>query len=772
MTDYKTPDPFASNAEKTSEQYGLQYARFIESEWISSGKINKRNQKFRELEAFKNNDVDTEQYKHMLGMCEKRIWTGMNWKFTPIAPKFVNVIKDGFATDLFKIQTKAVDAISAKERDTYKKRLESDMLTAEFTKQISMITGTNYAPEYTPESEEELDMHMQLKYKQPREIASELIINRILDYNDWNETKNKIAEDLIVKGMAAVRITPDKDYGVDINRSIPENIVYSYDTRSSRNKKGCFYFGEVKKYTPGEILRMSGGTITKQQIAANSGQATSATGEDDHLVDVLWFCFKTTLSKKEKTKNTEPAGTYDIWFEGYHITGSQLTWGYRIMQDMIRPSNDMTKTLPPFVVYQLSVPSVVENIMPFCEDAHIAVLKLRHLVLRARPKGYIIDIDVINNIDIGAGGVMKPIEVINIFNQTGDLLMSSRGFDENEKDFRTPIREINSSLGVDLGQLISVYNNAINMCYEVSGLNRVRDGSAPLVGASVGGQQIALSMSNTATKHILNALLTIEKDVAEISLNRSQQLAIYGDTFADEIMESFIDKQDKVRDELFSSHKYRFDVVVEIAPDQNERQDMDANINNALQSGQIQLTDAIDIKNIHNIKLANEYLKILMRKRSAEKQRNDKTLVRERENARAQAEIAIQQVKIQAAQQEINVIQTKAQAEIAVNNANIEKTTEANLIIMRQKHIYEMGIEQTKVKAGTELNKFKEESKDNRSRQQANQQSELIFQRQNATSPTKFDNPPAYPDSDTQTIYPNETNQQYGPQETTIQPTF
>lgn len=758
MPNYKYPDPLAAYTEKIKNKYGLAYARFIEQEWISNGRHAKNSAKYTILEAFKNNEIDEEKYKHMLGMCDERIWTGMNWSFTPIAPKFVNVIKDGFPLDLFQIQTEATDTRSQQERKKFRKKLENDMLAAGFDAQISMATGANYIQNYTPESREEIDIYMQLKYKQPREIAAELIVDKILRYNNWEETQNTIIEDLITDGIGIAKVIPDKNYGILIDRVDPKNFIYSYDTKSTRTKKGSFYFGEVKKYTPEEILRISNGEISKEDIRKNIfPNATSYDNIDENqLLPVLHFCFKTTIDETYKRKRNklirkEPGyklppeaqksrivkGSYEVWFEGYYITGTELIWGYKIMDDMVRPPHSVAKTRPPYIVYELSVPSVIANIMPFCEDAHIAILKLRHLILNAKPKGYIIDIDAITDIDLG-GGVLNQAEILKIYDQTGKLLVSSHNFDETDKDYSQVIRDINTTLGTDLGQLINVYNNAINMCYEVSGLNRVRDGSAPINGALVGTQQIALSMSNTATKHILNGILNITKGVSETAVCRSQQQAMYSEPLADEIMETFESEEKNVREEQDKSHNYRFAITINVAPNQEEKQLLEANINTALQSGQILLSDAIDIRTIKNLKLANEYLKLLIKKRQKQKEYNDKIMIREKEMASAQADLIREQAKQQTLQISLQAEQMKAQAEIAVNNAKIEKEVEGKLILMREQHKYNMQLKGMEYQTNAEINKFKEDAKDNRTKIQADQQSRMIFQRQNATPPENF----------------------------------
>ena len=270
MANYRYPNPLADYEEKLTEKYGLDYAKFIEQEWISNGRHSKKTAKYQLLEAFKNNEIDEEKYKHMLGMCEDRIWTGMNWAFTPIAPKFVNVIKDGFPTDLFEIRAKAVDTRSQKERKKYREHLENNMLAAEFDRQLSLSTGTDYTNKYVPESKEEIDIHMQLKYRQPRETASELIINKILQYNGWSETQNKIIEDLITDGIGITKIIPDKDYGIITDRVDPKDFILLRH-QIVKNKKRSILLWRNKKIH-------SGRNITPQQWENNQRRHTEKHG--------------------------------------------------------------------------------------------------------------------------------------------------------------------------------------------------------------------------------------------------------------------------------------------------------------------------------------------------------------------------------------------------------------------------------------------------------------------------------------------------------------
>lgn len=752
------PNPFASNEEKNSKTYGLEYARYIESEWLTNGEYASRKRKFEELEALRNNEVDIDKFKAMLNIPKDKAYVSLNWEFTSIVPKFVNVVKDSFPVDMFKVIAKGVDVISRKEREDYRRNLETEMLTKDFSSEMSMATGINFMPEYVPDSKEELDLHMQLEYRQSKEIASEIIINRVFDVNYFREIQNRVAEDIVTTGFGAIRVETDKDYGVVIRRVDGKNMVHSFDPLYTRNKKGSYYFGEIMEMTAAEIYRVSGGEVTRDILEHPSPDRRFTPRDkvnDDDTFTILYFTFKTTLDEvyKRKRNNLIPKGrdfdlpetsksrvlkgTYDVWYEGYYILNTNIVFNYRLMRDMIRPVHNANMVLPPYIVYELTVPSIVENIKPFAEDVHLTVLKLRHLISKLRPDGYEINVDALMNINMGQGGDLKPAQIIEILDQNGYLLYKGSAYDDEQVFTGNVMRAIPGNDGAKLAQLINIYNHNVNMCYEVSGVNRVRDGSAPLSGALVGTQQMALNMSNTATKHILEGLLSIKKDTSEVIINRAQQMSLYHDNFADDIMSYLLDKS-KV-DDYKSLHKYRLDVVIEVKPNQEEKAALEQSVVAAVQAGQITLADRIDIMSIDNLKMAASYLKVTMKKRSDEAYRKEQEMEAMKARVQAQAQMAIEQQKQQSLAMEIQAeaqkVQFQNQADIRLNKEKVE----GMIILERVKHqnkMEELGL-QTRIT--DELTRYKEDKKDDRTRIQAQQQSQLINQRQRGTSPIPFE---------------------------------
>lgn len=756
------PNPLAPKSEKDQKKYGLQYAKYIETEWVSSRRFDNRNKFYRENDAYCEDAVPIDKFKMMLGMADDTIWTGMSWKYVSVVPKFVNVVKNSLKDDLFSIRALAMDVQSSEERKKYRNRLKTAMYARDAIEAVNQATGLNMMPDYVPDTVDELDLHMQLRYKQSREIAAELIIDRVETLNGVPELNSELKEDLLRYGTAAVRVNPDPQYGVVLERCNPHTLIHSIDTSRTRNKKGSYYFADIRKVTLPELARLSQGELSEEDmknICNTSPYENAHISEVEHkekIISVMHFCFKTSirdvfkrkknnLTKKEDTFTLHPesksviiSGYRDVWYEGYYILGTEYIFGYHMMRDMIRKTKNIMQVLPPYIMYQITTPCLVSQLKSFNDDAQIALLKLRHLVLSARPQGYEINIDALQKLDIGGGMALTPIEVLNIYNQTGNLLYSTRNFDMEESGYQSNLRPISSTLG-DISQLINTYNNAINMCYEVTGVNRVRDGSSSTANTLLGVSEMALEQSNTATELYLEAIMDINKRMAEVILNRSQQISLYGERMCDEVCDIFLDESDEVQSEALSLHKYNFDVHIDMQPTQKEYQQLQINVQNAVQSGQINLNDAIDIQNIKNLKLASDYLKIAMDKRRKIQLIEQQQMEQMKIQAQAEADIAVQQAAMQKTQMEMQAKQMETEMLIQSKQAEIKLQTEADLILLDRKYQYEMQIAQINVQANTELNKFKEDAKDKRLDKQSTQQSRMITQRQQNTSPMDFE---------------------------------
>ena len=326
-----------------------------------------------------------------------------------------------------------------------------------------------------------------------------------------------------------------------------------------------------------------------------------------------------------------------------------------------------------------------------------------------------------------------------MFFQTGSVIGRSFTSEGDMNPGKVPIQEIQSGNGgAKLQSLIGTYNYYLQMIRDVTGLNEARDGSMPDKNALVGVQKLAAANSNTATRHILQAGLFLTAEVAECLSLRVSDILEYSPT-ADAFIQSIGAHNVATLNEMKELHLYDFGIFIELQPDEEEKMLLENNIQMAIQQQTIELEDAIDLREIKNIKLANQLLKI----RRGKKQERDRQL--QMENIQAQAQSNAQAAQ-QAAQIEMQKNQAKTQTEVELAKVQAQLDTqkmmqevEAKKQLMELEFQYNMRLKNIEVEGYKTRETQKEDRKDERTRLQATQQSELIDQRKNEKPPKSFE---------------------------------
>jgi hypothetical protein len=276
------------------------------------------------------------------------------------------------------------------------------------------------------------------------------------------------------------------------------------------------------------------------------------------------------------------------------------------------------------------------------------------------------------------------------------------------------------------------------MIRDTTGLNEARDGSMPDKNALVGVQKLAAANSNTATRHILQAGLYLTAQTAECLSLRISDILEYSPT-ADAFIQAIGSHNVATLDEMKELHLYDFGIFIELMPDEEEKAMLENNIQMALQQQLIELTDAIDLREIKNVKLANQLLKI----RRQQKSERDQQIAQQNIQAQAQANAQTQQVAAQAemqknqarAQADAQLEQIKAQLESQKMQQEVQHKKE----LMEMEFMMNMQLKNMEVEGQKSREKEKEDRKDERTRIQASQQSELIDQRKGAKPPKNFE---------------------------------
>ena len=629
-----------------------------------------------------------------------------------------------------------------------------------------------------PQTTEELKLYMQLKYKQGVEIAQETGITTLLEINNFDETKRRLDEDNVVLGISALKHSFNPHEGVKVEYVDPINLVYSQT--EDPNFRDCHYFGEVKSVHVGEIKKINPNLTQEEieEVAKLAGRhdgynstinLQSNSGLDKSNISLLYFCYKTDKEIIYKVKSTVNGGEkalkkgsdfnppasenakfkkvarrIDVWYEGVLVLGTNKLLKWELMQNQVRPKSAFQSSLPPYLVTAIKmdkghIDSLVKRMIPFADQIQLVHLKLQQVISKMIPDGVFIDADGLNSVDLGNGASYNPSEALSMYFQTGSVIGRSYTEDGEFNNARVPIQELTSSgSNAKINSLITMYNYQLNMIRAVTGINEARDGSMPDQHALVGLQKLAALNSNTATRHVLLAGIQLTKRLCEAMSCRMSDILLYSD-FAEDFARMIGKNNMEIIYEMENLHLHDFGIFIELEPDEEEKGKLEQNIQQAIQAKMIDLSDAIDVREVSNYQLANQLLKIRRKRKDQADQKKNQENIQAQAQANQESAQAASQGRMQETQQktqsEAELMQLKAQLDMQKLEA--EKQFEAEMLKM--KYEYEMQIKNLETKGLSSRETSREDRKDKRTEIQASQQSRLIAQRKQGTPAEVFD---------------------------------
>lgn len=780
------PSQVVSDKEKMSEDYGRQIGRAITNEWFDSNSGTTRyrsNQNtFHALRLYARGEQPIQKYKDELSINGDLSYLNLDWKPVPILSKFVDIVVNGIADREFELKAYSQDPYGVSKRTKYLESIIRDKQTEQLNQFAQENFGINLfenPPEKLPDSEEELDLHMQLTYKQGIEIAEEIAIKTILDGNRYDLTKKRLYYDLATLGIAAIKNSFTESEGVVVDYVDPAYLVYSYT--EDPYFQDIYYVGEVKFVPLNELKKQFPNLAQEdleriqQQGSQNYGVWDSNTtnynnNRDQNVVQILYFNFKTYMNEVYKVKETSTGASkvllrddqfdppvemleeqfgklsrsLEVLYEGVMVLGTDIVLKWELAKNMMRPKSDETKVKMNYSItaprmYKGRIESLVSRCTGFADMVQLTHLKMQQVLQRMIPDGVYLDADGINEVDLGNGTNYNPQEALNMFFQTGSIIGRSFTQDGDMNPGKVPIQEVpTGSGGSKLQTLITTYNYYLQMIRDVTGLNEARDGSMPDSRALVGVQKLAAANSNTATRHILDAGLFLTQETAECLSLRISDILEYHPA-----KEAFIQKiggfNVATLDELNDLYIHDFGIVLELMPDEEEKAILENNIQMALSAGLIDLSDAIDIRNVRNLKLANQLLKV------RQKKRQERLQAEQQANIQAQSESNIQMQQA-AAQSEIQkdqaMFQTKAQLEQLkgqLESQRIQTEVDAKKQLMELEFQYNMQLKGIEVEHAKQKMEDDQDRKDQRVKLQGTQQSQLIDQKKNDLPPVNFE---------------------------------
>ena len=781
------PNQYASDAEKETEEYGLQIGQAIQYEWFRKDSNGCRYytqwRDFNRLRLYARGEQSIAKYKNELAVDGDLSYLNLDWTPVPILPKFVDIVVNGLSERIFKVKAYAQDALSQAKRSKYQDMVEGQMAAKQILTTVKEKTGYDpfiVDPDELPATDEELSLYMNLNYKPAIEIAEEEAIDTMFAENHYEDIRKRIDYDQMVVGVGMAKHEFLPGSGVKLSYVDPANVVYSYT--EDPFFKDCFYWGEIKTVGITELMKIDP-TLTNDDLEkiAQYSQSwydyfnTAQYYENDifyrDTCTLLYFNYKTTKKIVYKKKKLEGGGsrmiekddsfnppdemveegnfekiekTIDVWYDGIMVMGTNIILKWELAKNMVRPKSATQHALPNYVavaprMYKGNIESLVRRMIPFADLIQITHLKLQQVIARTVPDGVYIDADGLNEVDLGTGAAYNPEDALRLYFQTGSVVGRSYTQEGDFNQARTPIQQLTSNSGASKTQmLIANYNHYLDMIRAVTGLNEARDGSTPNPEALVGVQKLAALNSNTATRHILDGGLYIYRSLAEALTYRIADILEYSD-FKDDFINKIGKYNVSILQEIAELYIYDFGVFIELSPDEEQKAMLEQNIQMALSKQDINLEDAIDIREIKNLKLANQLLKV---KRKA-KQEQDQQNEMQKQAMTAQQQLKSQEMAAQLAIQKINM---EAESKMKVKQAEIafeieKQKSEAQLKsqLMRQEFAYNQQLRNVSENALAFREGAREEAKSKRISQQNSQQSELINQRKNNLPPKKFE---------------------------------
>jgi len=779
------PDPLAPSEQKQSKEYGLSYAKAVYKQWGKMDQHNSifgnRKKTFERNRRYANGTQDTAIYKSLLTSLDPNNGDGsmINIDFTPvpILPKFVRIVVNKILSLSPYPNLEAIDPLSSSEKDKERRKIEMMILAKNQLVKIEEKTGVvvGKSSSEIPETLEEAEIFIGENIKSSSEIAAQIGTNLTLDWNDFNDSiLRRCVNDLAVTGMSVVKRSNDPSYGIKTDYIDPVNFVHSFT--EDPNFSDLTYAGHVRYVPIHELKRMAGDQFTEEEFKKiaqtaqkkygyDSGKLSqssydrannkSSFGYDEYMIEVLDFEFMSVdceyfenkesrhgnigfYSKGENYKGPqnsvfnrevvklESASIYG----GCYVLGTDFLFNYSKKNNIPKNVHDISKTNLSYSVCSTNIldmmpKSMVDSCIGFADQLQLTHLKIQQAVAKAKPDGIIIDIEGLENVQLGKGGELQPLDLHDIYEQTGVFYYRSKN---PEGGFQNPpIREIGNSIR-NVNELIGLYNHYLKMIRDATGINEVMDASSPKGDALVGVRQQALAAANNAIYDITNSSMILYKKVCSDIVKCLQ--VIHPDSILHRIYENAIGAENmSVLTSFHNLSMYNFGVRVVKEMEDSERQYLEQNIQIALSQKEIDLEDAIAVRQLRDINQAEKLLVVRRKKRMAKQQQVAM------QNSQQQA-----QIQQQSAQASSEARQQEMQMEAQLKAQELELKAQLEAQLEEVKHGFRKEIEIIKADAmsnkseserqfKSQIENTKDDRKDDRVKKQAVEQSKLLSQR-------------------------------------------
>jgi len=782
----RKPDPLATFEEKKTNVYGLSIGKMIGDDWfngsfaVAGTPFANRRDYVRNKRLFIRGEDSVDYYKADKGDNGLDFvnidWTLINW-----AEKFARIVSNGLSDKNYKLDVRATDKLSVlskeKKKDFFLKYMKNKEMIAAAKEKL----GIDLTPQtFIPEDDEEMEMFMQIKDRPKVEIGEEILIDYVLNSNDWNVLSAQYDKDIVDVGLIVARIYTDKNDGVKVAYADCENYIHSQVTKNDFSDK--YYEGLVETITLSDLRRESNFTdlqlreISKAYATYNKGTLTVNydTIDMDQLIDykinILRFAYKTSkvikfkkhLRKGESIKVSKRSSDYispdrsdvgmlsktlDTWFEGNHVIATDFIYSYQECENL--HDDIMNKAMSPFVtmaydIYENRLRSFTGNIEAPSRQLQKISLKIQQLLSELTPDLKQIDLDMLAELDDAKGGVKQEVW------QTALELMSAKGViftkrvnmgEDGIKD-NAAVRPIAMQQGSALTALLNIWAQYYNFIRENTGINPARDGSIP-ANSLVGVNQLAQLASNTVTANIVETSVQFKRKICEVISTRIHAIFKYKEAskirevYENVLGKNMLDHLEVMKDR----HLHEFGFFFTMNPTTEDLKDFNDALTLCIQAQTVDVGVAFQAKEIAkiNTKQAIQYLNYHSRRTMKQREESQIRQFKEKSKADAMSNQSAEQAKLQSykAKIEIDLIFKSRENQMAL----LQAQALLQISLPKEEREFEQEVYLTKLEGMASIGKqeFLEDQKNDRVSKQSTQQSKMISQRQNNTEPIDFE---------------------------------
>lgn len=678
------PSPLMPRSEmnKPETGYAVADAIYQTSIYSANSYYSIRNAKFAENRTFGIGRQPFQTYLDLLGVDGKQAYANFDYHPRPVAPKFRNIIVNDIMARMETIDCTGLSQSMQTRKADRKNEMAFKMKHADFIQAAEKSAGSKFSDngeDFTPETEEELELWGQLNDKEKEELLMSEGIEFIMYNNDEKSIKKEVAEDITDTGMGCEYTYFDGRKRIRIKRIRPEYLVYG--TTNTLNFRNIPYVGHLErisildiramypKYSEAELYKLA---YQYRGLYGNPGQLTDFIVDyelaytrpyDSYLIDVLFFRYK-VLKTIDYTKGTDnndnpilefrksdgsnpkkqPAKIQiPTWYEGAWLVGAKdmLAWGE--MENLIRNNEDVEDVSSGYAIYMLNnngdmLPmSPMESIRSSIIQMDLAILRMQNTLAVTPPNGLKMDIDAIMDLSLGTGlQKIGPLKIAEIYQQTGRVYYSGSKISGDKGNSR-PVEQLISSYGNMLKDQIEVYNFELNCIRDYLGINEVKDGSAVPERMGLGVMQGQLATANMSISHIYGGIVSIKTDTA-----KNIAILLLDALSTPETNEMYINLLGKQNSDFIRYNKEitksNYLTRISVNMSQQDLTWLNEFLTTSVQQKQMEPEDAFMVKKYadFNLEYAIRYLAFIKKKRAKEAQQAQQAQQQQQEQATAQ----------------------------------------------------------------------------------------------------------------------------------------